>query len=125
TGLWPVPDVPSWEARNAHLLAWCDREQRRLAGRWGQERSRLRPLPARPFACALTRLADVSRMSLVQADRVRYSVPCRYVGRTLRLALSTSRVEVFDGAERVAMHERCYVRGETILVLAPYLPPRA
>jgi transposase len=121
----PVPDVPSWDALNAHLLDWCDRERRRLADRWDQEQPRLRPLPAHPFACTLTRLAVVGRMSLVQADRVRYSVPCRYVGRTLRLALSTSRVEVFDGAERVAMHDRCYVRGETILALAHYLPALA
>jgi transposase len=121
----PVPDVPSWDALNAHLLAWCDRERRRLADRWGREQPRLRPLPAHPFACALTRFVVVSRMSLVQADRVRYSVPCRYVGRTLRLALSTGRVEVFDGAERVADHDRCYRRGETILALAHYLPALA
>lgn len=121
----PVPDFPTWEALNAHLLAWCAREQDRLADRWAQEQPRLRPLPASPFACALTRLVLVSRMSLVQADRVRYSVPGRCVGRTLRLALSTSRVELFDGAERVADHARCYVRGETILVLAHYLPALA
>jgi transposase len=121
----PVPDAPSWDALNAHLLGWCAGERRRLAERWDQERPRLRPLPAHPFACALTRLAVVGRMSLVQAERVRYSVPCRYVGRTLRLALSTDRVEVFDGAERVAVHDRCYARGETILVLAHYLPALA
>jgi transposase len=121
----PVPDFPTWEALNAHLLTWCVRERCRLADRWAHEQPRLRPLPAYPFACALPRLVLVSRMGLVQADRVRYSVPCRYVGRTLRLALSTSRVEVFDGAECIATHERCYLRGETILVLAHYLPALA
>jgi transposase len=121
----PVPDFPSWEALNAHLLGWCERERARLADRWAQEQTRLRPLPAQPFACALVRLVPVSRTSLVAADRVRYSVPCRYVGRTLRLALSTDRVEVFDGAERVASHARCYRRGAMVLRLEHYLPALA
>jgi transposase len=121
----PVPDVPTWEALNAHLLAWCERERARLAERWATEQPRLRPLPARPFACALTRLVPVSRLSLVRADHVRYSAPCRYAGRALRLALSTDRVELFDGAERVASHARRYRRGETVLVLEHYLPALA
>jgi hypothetical protein len=121
----PVPDFPSWEALNAHLLGWCEGERARLAGRWALEQPRLRPLPAQPFACALVRLVAVSRTSLIQADRVRYSVPCRYAGRTLRLALSTSRIEVFDGAECVAAHRRRYGRGEPVLVLEHYLPALA
>jgi transposase len=118
----PVPDFPSWDALNAHLLAWSERECERLADRWQQERRALRPLPAQPFSCALTRLVPVSSMSLVQVDRNRYSVPCRYVGRALRLALSTAQVTVWDGETCVAEHARCYGRGETVLVLEHYLP---
>ena len=94
----PVPDFPSWEALNAHLLTWCERECHRQSERWQQERSALRALPEQPFSCALTRLVPVSSMSLVRVDCNRYSVPCRYVGRTLRLALSTQRVELWDAA---------------------------
>lgn len=118
----PVPDFPSWEALNAHLLAWCGGERRRLGERWQAERAALRPLPTQPFACMLTRLVPVSTTSLVQVDRNRYSVPCRYVGRMLRLALSTAQVALWDGASCVAEHPRCYGRGETILDLAHYLP---
>src|SRR6266567_2892367 len=121
----PVPDFASWDALNAHLLAWSEHECQRLGDRWQQERAALRPLPPRPFACALTRLVPVSSTSLVQVDRNRYSVPCRYVGRTLRLALSTERVTVWDGETSVAEHPRCYQRGETILVLEHYLPALA
>jgi transposase len=118
----PVPDFPSWDALNAHLLAWSEQECQRLGERWQQECAALRPLPPRPFACTLTRLVPVSTMSLVRVDRNRYSVPCRYVGRTLRLALSTARVAVWDGDTCVAEHARCYGRGEAILALEHYLP---
>jgi transposase len=121
----PVPDFPSWEALNAHLLAWSEQECQRLGDRWQQERAALRPLPPQPFACTLTRLVSVSTTSLVRVDHNRYSVPCRYAGRTLRLAISTERVAVWEGEACVAEHERCYARGETILSLEHYLPALA
>jgi transposase len=121
----PVPDFPSWDALNAHLLVWSEQECQRLGERWQEERAALRSLPPQPFACALTRLVSVSTTSLVRVDRNRYSVPCRYVGRTLRLALSTERVVVWEGETCVAEHVRCYARGETILSLEHYLPALA
>ena len=121
----PVPAVSSWDDLNTHLLAWCQGEISRLGERWEAERRDLRPLPATPFRCALTRLAPVSRLSLVTVDRNRYSVPCKYVGRTLRLAIFTDYIETWDGEDRVALHARCHLRGETILELEHYLPALA
>lgn len=121
----PVPSVASWDELNTHLLAWSERERIRLGEKWEMEHQHLRPLPATPFRCALTHLAPVSRLSLVTVDRNRYSVPCKYVGRTLRLAISTSYIEVWDGQERVALHDRCYLRGETLFKFEHYLPALA
>ena len=118
----PVPAVASWDELTAHLLSWCDAERRQRDADWRREGAGLRPLPAYPFGCALSRLVAVSPLSLVRLDHVRYSVPCRYVGRTVRLALSTTQVELFAGAERVAVHPRCYTRGESVLALEHYLP---
>jgi hypothetical protein len=120
----PVPAVDSWDALNAHLLVWCERERTRLAAAWAQEQGALRPLPA-AFCPALTRLAAVSRLSLVTVDHNRYSVPCRYVGRTLRVALFADRVEAWDGATLVASHPRCYARAEMRLQVEHYLPALA
>lgn len=121
----PVPDFPSWEALNAHLLSWCAQEQQRAGERWSQERAALRALPLQPFHCAVTRLVVVNRLSLVRVDHNRYSVPCRYVGRNLRVELFSDRIEVWDGVNRLAEHGRCYGRGETRLELAHYLPALA
>lgn len=121
----PVPDLPSWEALNAHLLGWCERERARLGERWAAEQAGLRPLPARAFRPGLSRPVVVNRLGLVTHDRNRYSVPCRYAGQTLRLTAFTERLEVWHGAERVAVHARGHGRGETILVLEHYLPALA
>ncbi|MDO8655389.1 MAG: IS21 family transposase [bacterium] len=121
----PVPDFPSWETLNEHLLSWCEKDRERLKEGWAKEQAGLRPLPLRPFRAALTRLAPVSRLSLVSFDRNRYSVPCRYVGRNLLLAAFTNRIEAWDGDERVALHHRCFQRGELILLFEHYLPALA
>lgn len=121
----PVPDFPSWEALNAHLLSWCEKERERLKERWTKDQAGLRPLPEQPFCCALTRLVVVSRLSLVNFDHNRYSVPCRHVGRTLRLAAFTDRIEAWDGEKQVAVHKRCYQRGQLILQFEHYLPALA
>lgn len=121
----PVPDFASWDALNVHLLAWCDRERARLGDDWAKEQARLRPLPAHVFRPALIRPAVVNRLGLVTVDHNRYSVPCRYVGQTLQLALFTQRVEAWDRTELVAVHERRHSRGQTVLVLDHYLPALA
>lgn len=118
----PIPDFPSWEALNAHLLRWCEIEKVKRATEWEQERAHLRPLPLHPFRPALLRLAPVNRLSLITVDRNHYSVPCAYVGRTVQAAIFTERLEISDQDTLLAAHPRCYQRGQTILELAHYLP---
>jgi transposase len=118
----PVPAVGSWEALNQQLLAWCERERARAGERWTREQAALRPLPTTAFVPAVSRLAVVNRLSLVTVDRSRYSVPCQYVGRTLRLAVFSARIEAWSGQERVAAHPRAHERGSTVLALEHYLP---
>lgn len=118
----PVPDVPSWDATGAHLLAWCEAERTRLAAGWAPEQAGLRSLPVQPFAAALTRLVPVSRLSWIRVDLNRSAVPCAYVGQTVRVALTTDAVTVWAGDSPIAVHARRHGRGETVLVLEHYLP---
>ena len=106
-------------ALNEHLRAWCERERHREA--WRVERAALQELPAQPFSPSVSRPVVASKTSLVSVDRVRYSVPVACAGSTLRAESFVGRVELYRGAERVATHERSYVRGETVLELAHYL----
>lgn len=121
----PVPDLPSWEALEAHLTAWCEQERQRRQDAWLMEQAKLRPLPRWPFRCALTRLCQVNRLSLITYDRNRYSVPCHYVGRTVQVFAYADRIEVVHGDRSLACHGRRYGRGETVLELEHYLPALA
>jgi len=121
----PVPDLPSWEALAAQLADWCERERQRRQDAWLQEQAGLRPLPDRPFRCAVTRLCPVNRLSLVSYDRNRYSVPCEYVGRAVRVFAYATRIEIADGDRVLDVHERRYGRGDTVLKLEHYLPALA
>jgi hypothetical protein len=53
--------------------------------------------------------------------QVRYSVPARLIGTRVRVALSASHLQVFDGCARVATHPRVLSRGEAVLELDHYL----
>jgi len=108
-------------ALNDHLRAWCERERVRHDEAWRVERAALQELPAHCFSPSVSRPVVASKTSLVSVDRVRYSVPVACAGTTLRAESFVGRVELYRGAERVATHERSYVRGETVLELAHYL----
>jgi len=117
----PMPEVPDLATLNRRLVAWCERERERHATDWRQECAALRPLPAHPFRCSLTRMVRVSKLSLVTHDRVRYSVPTRYVGQTVRLESPADRIEVWHQSTLIAEHVRSYQRGDTRLKLEHYL----
>jgi len=108
-------------ALNDHLRAWCERERVRHDEAWRVERAALQELPAHCFSPSVSRPVVASKTSLVSVDRVRYSVPVACAGTTLRAESFVGRVELYRGTERVATHERSYVRGETVLELAHYL----
>lgn len=119
-----VPHARSFasiEALNAHLRAWCERERSRHADAWKIESAALRALPAHPYRASVSRPVGASKTSMVTVDRVRYSVPVAYAGRTLRAECFTGRIEIFDGAMRIAAHERSHERGDTVLELSHYL----
>lgn len=118
----PVPAFASWEALNAHLLAWCEQERRDVGDAWEHERQRLRALPAHAFTAAVRSLVVVSRLSLIRVDHNRYSVPCRAVGQTVQVLRSTFAIDVAAKDEIIAHHARCYDRGETLLQVEHYLP---
>ncbi len=111
----------SLDALNVHLRGWCERERSRHGAEWAIESAALSGLPVHPFSPSVSRPVVVTKTSMVTVDRVRYSVPVTYVGRTLRAESFVDSLEVFDGSSRVAIHARSYNRKDTVLDLAHYL----
>lgn len=125
----PVPQVGSLEEFNAYLAeADAAEDARHIDGRaasigagFAVEVPLLGPLPDEPFDCALSLSARVDRYARVSVRQCRYSVPARLIGARVRVRLSASAVEVFDGSARVATHPRLVARGGEHLVLDHYL----
>ncbi len=112
----PVPDVPSWEALNAHLYARCVAENERPAsGRgdtigalWREEQAHLLPPQRHGYPCCRTTPVRATRQGLVTFERNRYSVPTRLSGERLLLRAFAWEVEISDGQTVVARHARLY-----------------
>lgn len=81
------------------------------------ERPRLRALPARPFDSDLVEAAIVSKEARVRLDTNAYSVPPDYVGRTVHLRASETRLRVLCDGQEIASHERSW--GRHLLVEDP------
>jgi transposase len=106
----------SFTKLEAHLAEWLAVADTRVHGTTHvrpidrferDERAALRPLPALPLAIRHRRLRRrVSNDSFVDVDTVRYSVPIRFVRAELDVLVGDDAVEVFLGAERVAVHDR-------------------
>src|SRR5690348_4851075 len=125
----PVPAVGSLAALN-QLIAAADLvdDGRVITGRpvtiaaaFAAEQPAMLPLPAEPFDPARLLTARVDGRARVCVRQNYYSVPSRYAGRRLPVRLSATTVEVLDGPQVVARHERAAGKYAEILVLDHYL----
>jgi transposase len=139
----------SFAELEAHLVRWmvdadlrvhgttherpCDRFER-------EERAALRPLPANPLPVRQRRVSRrVATDCFVDVDTIRYSVPHKFVRRTVEVLVGEEQVTIFDGATLVASHRRSHEpharvtdashfdglwrRPEAAVAPAPALPP--
>ena len=109
-------EFEAFSALETHLAEWMTHADARVHGTTHEqpivrferaERAALRPLPARTLAVRHRRVRRrVSNDSFVDVDTVRYSVPFRFVRAELDVLIGDDAVEIFLGAERVALHRR-------------------
>ena len=125
----PVPAVGSLTSLN-QLIAAADMvdDGRVITGRavtiaaaFAAEQLAMLPLPAEPFDPARLLQARVDARARVCVRQNYYSVPARYAGRRLPVRLSATAVQVLDGPQVVARHERVAGKYAEILVLDHYL----
>jgi len=125
----PGDDVfDSLDAANIHLLAKCMEGNRKELsdGRipddtFKEEVPFLMAVPPK-MPCFIKKPGmKVNKYSTVQANKVHYSVPDKYVGKKLDVRIYTGTVEVFDGKEKVARHARHYRQGEYVIDIFHYL----
>jgi len=128
----PPPAVASFEELNAHLREQCQaddarrisRQPQTIAEAFQQERSLLRPLPARDLETCRQVTARLNGYSQVEVETNRYSVPTDRATKTLRVKLYPFEVKIYrpDEAEAIAVHPRSYGQQQDILAPQHYLP---
>ncbi len=128
----PLPQVDSFSQLNAHLLGYCLQDDgRQVAGQpttiyqaWQQEQPHLQPLPAYDFVCCRSLEVTLTPYSQVVVETNRYSVPTDKAVKKLVVKLYSFRLEIYrpDQKEPLAVHPRCYERGQDIFEPLHYLP---
>jgi transposase len=104
------------QAENEHLLTWettvadtrihGTTRQRPLDRFQRLEVAALRPLPPQPFEVVTWTQAKVARDCHVQVARTLYSVPYRYIGKTLAVRITVRTVEFYLDEALVKTHRR-------------------
>jgi transposase len=107
---------------NQHLRTWVtERAGTREHGTTHQaplylfdkyERAALQPLPAEPFTLREVKPVTVHPDCHVSIEKSYYSVPYSYVGHTLDAYISEHVVEIYQGLNLIATHERSLQPGE-------------
>jgi hypothetical protein len=125
----PVPKVATLAELNEHIgAADLVDDARVITGRpvtvgaaFALEREALMGLPSEAFDPARLLLARVDKRARICVRQCYYSVPARYVARRMSVRLSARTVQVFDGPQQVAVHQRAFSRYVEVLTLDHYL----
>ena len=109
---------------NAQVDAWCrtragerpcpEDPRRTVAEVFAEERAHLLELPDNPFPCEERVEVHVGKTPYVRFDGNDYSVPHRYVSRTLVVSATVHTVRVLDADAVLATHRRSFDRGQQI-----------
>jgi len=128
----PLLEADSFADLNAQLRQLCiqddqrrvDRQPQTIGEAWQEERPLLHPLPPHPFDCCREVTARLNGYSQVEVDTNRYSVPTDRAAAQMRVKLYPFEIKIYrpDEKEAVAVHPRCYGRGQDILEPLHYLP---
>ena len=93
--------MANWEELNWKLLEDCEKEMdgkdnqgRRFRDLWDLERSSLQPHPVSEFPAYLERSGHVSKLSLVQVESNRYSVPVRWAHHDCLIRIHPDRIVI-------------------------------
>lgn len=125
----PLPKVADFAELNALLLAACsaddlrvvDRQEQAIGVRWQAEQPHLRPLPAHPFACCVSREVTLNGYGTVTFETNRYSIPADKACKHFTLRAYPFAIELLADNQVIATHKRCYGRHQDILDPLHYL----
>lgn len=109
---------------NAQALKWCENEAEErkcfqeksltVAEAFRQERTSMLPPPKVPYPVYDRLPVQIGKTPYARFDGNDYSVPHKFVRRTLLIEATLEVVQIIDGIEVVAKHVRCFEKGKQI-----------
>ncbi len=116
-------ELPPFPALNPSGRNWLDTVANvRIHGetkckpseRFAQEKSRLRPLPAMAYDCAVVRPTSANGCCRVVLDTNRYTVPYLYASQKLTLKVYPDQLLLYHHEKLIATHLRSYDRRQDL-----------
>lgn len=109
---------------NKQALAWCEQEasERKcpqdktitVAEAFAEEKTSLLSLPDAPYPVYDRKPVYVRKTPYVRFDLNDYSVPHKFVGKSLIVEATLEQVSIVDGFNEVGKHQRSFGKGEQI-----------
>ena len=117
------------EEANAYLMEACRKRNEKPQEQRSNQSAVQCLEQERPYLLALPPMFDAARIenlrvdkySTVMIDQNRYSVPDHLVGQMVMVKVYSNRVQVYNGGEKVAEHERLVSSHQWRMELAHYL----
>lgn len=118
------PTFESWEGANDLLASCCKKDienglryktHEKLAELFHKTQEKLHPLTFKKKWCRWTH-CRVDQCQLITIDHHQYSVPERFVGCSMRVAVTIGEIEVFDGEDQIAIHKRQYGKKDALQI---------
>jgi len=103
-----------WMENIAQARPWAEDRSMTVREALLEERPRLRLLALDGFPCDERIEVKVSKQPYVRFERNDYSVPCKFVRRTLVVFAGMDQVRIFCDQELVAKHARSFDKGAVI-----------
>jgi len=104
---------PTWRDEVANVRIHATTHERPV-DRFEKERPHLRPLPAVPFDTDEILSVPVTSHARIRYDGNRYSTPVALVRKKVTLRVNATQLRIINGGQEVAVHQRCYDRGQTV-----------
>lgn len=104
----------NWCQSTALERRWPDNDKRTVGEVLGEEKAKLMVLAANEYPCAERSEVVLYKYPQARFDLNDYTVPHRYVHKTLVVVASLDTVRILDGTEVIATHQRSYDRHQLV-----------
>lgn len=107
-------EAKEWSLKVSTERKWAEDDARLVGEVFAEERTKLRPLGSEPFPAAERKTVSVGRTPWLRFDTNDYSVPAKYVRRSLDVLANHLRLRVVAEGKVICEHARSYDRRQSI-----------